>query len=149
MAVGISHASNLIDGLNGLAGFTALAAAFSLATIAHQAGLTEHRDILLTVAAAIAGFLAFNFPFGIIFLGDAEASVIGHFIVWMSVSILWNAPNVTPFTMLLIFFWPLADTLLAITRRLALGKPISQPDRLHFHQLVIRGVEIAILGQKK
>ena len=78
LAVGISHAFNLIDGLNGLAGFTALAAALALATIAHQSGLTEHRDILLTIAAAVIGFLIFNFPFGKIFLGDSGAYVIGH-----------------------------------------------------------------------
>jgi UDP-GlcNAc:undecaprenyl-phosphate GlcNAc-1-phosphate transferase len=149
LAVGISHAFNLIDGLNGLAGSTAIAAAIALAIIAHQSGLTEHRDILLTIAAAVLGFLIFNFPFGKIFLGDAGAYVIGHLLVWMSVSILWNAPNVTPFAMLLIFFWPVADTLLAISRRLSLGKPIAQPDRLHFHQLVMRGVEIVLLGRKK
>lgn len=149
LAVGISHAFNLIDGLNGLAGFTALTAALSLATIAHQAGLTEHRDILLTIAVAILGFLEFNFPFGKIFLGDAGAYLIGHLLVWMSVSILWNAPNVTPFAMLLVFFWPVADTLLAIVRRTSRGKPIAQPDKLHFHQLVMRGVEIVLLGRKK
>ena len=149
LAVGISHAFNLIDGLNGLAGSTSLAAALALATIAHQAGLTEHSHILLIIAAAILGFLVFNFPFGKIFLGDAGAYVIGHLLVWMSVSILWNAPNVTPFAMLLIFFWPVADTLLAISRRVSLGKPIAQPDRLHFHQLVMRGVEIVLLGRKK
>jgi UDP-N-acetylmuramyl pentapeptide phosphotransferase/UDP-N-acetylglucosamine-1-phosphate transferase len=149
LAVGISHAFNLIDGLNGLAGFTAFAASLALATIAHQSVLTEHRDILLTIAAAIIGFLVFNFPFGKIFLGDAGAYAIGHMLVWMSVSILWNAPDVSPFAMLLIFFWPVADTLLAITRRFSLGKPIAQPDRLHFHQLVIRGLEIGLLGRKK
>ena len=149
LTVGISHAFNLIDGLNGLVGSTALAAAFALATIAHQAGLTDHRDILLIFAAAILGFLVFNFPYGKIFLGDAGAYIIGHLLVWMSVSILWNAPNVNPFAMLLIFFGPVADTLLAITRRLSLGKPIAQPDRLHFHQLVMRGVEIILLGRKK
>ena len=149
LAVGISHAFNLIDGLNGLAGFTALAAALALATIADQSGLTEHRDILLTIAAAVTGFLIFNFPFGKIFLGDAGAYVIGHLLFWMSVSISWNAPDVSPFALLLIFFWPIADTLLAITRRLSLGKPIAQPDRLHFHQLVMRGVEIVFLGRKK
>ncbi|MDC1291362.1 undecaprenyl/decaprenyl-phosphate alpha-N-acetylglucosaminyl 1-phosphate transferase [Planktomarina temperata] len=149
LAVGISHAFNLVDGLNGLAGFTALAAALALATIAHQSGLTEHRDILLTIAAAVIGFLIFNFPFGKIFLGDSGAYVIGHLLFWMSVSILWNAPDVSPFAMLLIFFWPIADTLLAITRRLSLGKPIAQPDKLHFHQLVMRGVEIVFLGRKK
>ena len=149
LTVGISHAFNLIDGLNGLAGSTALAVAFALAAIAHQAGLTDHRDILLIFAAAILGFLVFNFPYGKIFLGDAGAYAIGHLLVWMSVSILWNAPNVTPFAILLIFFGPVADTLLAITRRLSLGKPIAQPDRLHFHQLVMRGVEIVLLGRKK
>lgn len=149
LAVGISHAFNLIDGLNGLAGSTALAAALALAAIAHHAGLTEHRDILLTTAAAILGFLVFNFPFGKIFLGDAGAYVVGHLLVWMSISILWNAPNVSPFAILLIFFWPVADTLLAISRRVSLGKPIAQPDRLHFHQLVMRGVEIVLLGRKK
>jgi len=149
LAVGISHAFNLIDGLNGLAGFTAFAAALTLATIAHQSGLTDQRDMLLTIAAAITGFLVFNFPFGKIFLGDAGAYVIGHLLVWISVSILWNAPDVSPFAMLLIFFWPIADTLLAISRRLSLGKPIAHPDRLHFHQLVMRGVEIVLLGRKK
>ena len=149
LAVGISHAFNLLDGLNGLAGFATLAAALALATIAHQSGLTGHRDILLTIAAAVIGFLIFNFPYGKIFLGDAGAYVIGHLLVWMSVSILWNAPDVRPFAMLLIFFWPIADTLLTITRRLSLGKPITQPDKLHFHQLVLRGMEIVLLGRKK
>lgn len=149
LAVGISHAFNLIDGLNGLAGFTALAASLALATIAQQANLIEHRDILLIIAAALIGFLVFNFPFGKIFLGDAGAYVVGHLLVWTSISILWHAPSVTPFAMLLIFFWPIADTLLAISRRLSLGRPIAQPDRLHFHQMVMRGVEIIFIGRKK
>ena len=149
LAVGISHAFNLIDGLNGLAGFTAFAAALALAAIAHQTALTEHRDILLTIAAAIIGFLVFNFPFGKIFLGDAGAYAIGHLLVWVSVAILWSAPDVSPFAMLLIFFWPIADTLLAITRRLSLGKPIAQPDRLHFHQLIMRGVETCSFRQEE
>ena len=148
-AVGISHAFNLIDGLNGLAGFTAIGAAFALATIAHKAGLAEHRDFLLMIAAAILGFLVFNFPFGKIFLGDTGAYLVGHLLVWMSLSILWNSSYVTPLAMLLIFFWPVADTLLAISRRLSLGKPIIQPDRLHFHKLMMRGVEIALLGRRK
>ena len=149
LAVGISHAFNLIDGLNGLAGLTATGAALALAVIAHQSGLTGHRDILLIVSAAIFGFLIFNFPFGKIFLGDAGAYAIGHFLVWMSISILWNAPNITAFAMLLIFFWPIADTILAIWRRVSRGRSITQPDRLHFHQMVMRGVEIVVLGRQK
>ena len=149
LSVGVSHAFNLIDGLNGLSGSTALAASLALAYIAHGSDLAAHRDILLLLAAAVVGFLVFNFPLGKIFLGDAGAYAIGHLLVWLSISILWNAPNVTPLAVLLIFFWPIADTLLAITRRLWRGAPIAQPDRMHFHQLVMRGVEIILLGRRK
>jgi UDP-GlcNAc:undecaprenyl-phosphate/decaprenyl-phosphate GlcNAc-1-phosphate transferase len=147
LSVGISHAFNLIDGLNGLAATTAMVASLALALIAHQAGLLEHRNFLFILSAAIAGFLVFNFPFGKIFLGDAGAYVLGHLLVWTSISILWNVPSVTPLAALLIFFWPIADTILAILRRYSSGKPITQPDRLHFHQLVMRAVEIVLLGR--
>lgn len=148
-AAGISHSFNLIDGLNGLASFTAAGVALSLAIVSHQVGLTEHRDVLLILTSAIAGFLVFNFPYGKIFLGDGGAYVTGHILIWMAISILFAAPDVSPLAMLLIFFFPVADTLLAIARRLSLGVPISHPDRLHFHQLIMRGIEIIVLGRKR
>jgi len=149
IATGISHSFNLIDGLNGLAGFTAVGAALSLSMIAHQEGLVEIRDVLIVLSGAILGFLIFNFPFGKIFLGDAGAYVTGHMLFWVAILILYASPAVTPFAMLLIFFWPVADTLLAIARRVYFGAKISEPDRLHFHQLVMRGVEIVVLGRKR
>ena len=47
---------------------------------------------------------------------------------WISISILWNTEAVTPWAILLIFFWPIADTILAIVRRFSKGKAIFQPD---------------------
>ena len=149
LSVGISHAFNLIDGLNGLAATTAVGVALALSIIARQAGLSEHGNFLFILSAAIAGFLVLNFPFGKIFLGDAGAYVLGHLLVWASISILWNASSVTPLAVLLIFFWPIADTIMAILRRYSSGKPITQPDRLHFHQLAMRAVEIVLLGRNK
>ena len=148
VAVAIGHAFNLIDGLNGLSAFIGIATALSLAIIADAAGLSGHRNMLILIAAAITGFLIFNFPFGLIFLGDAGAYAIGHSLVWISISIIWSS-EVTPWAIFLIFFWPIADTFLAITRRLSKGRPVSQPDRLHFHQLVLRACEILILGRKR
>ena len=52
LSVGISHAFNLIDGLNGLAAATAVGVALALALIAHQAGLLEHRNFLFILSAA-------------------------------------------------------------------------------------------------
>lgn len=149
ICVGVTHAFNLIDGVNGLSSTVAIVAALALATIANQAGLSGHRDALLLVAIAIGGFLVLNFPFGLIFLGDAGAYVIGHVLVWTAVSILWLAPDVSAFAILLVFFWPVADTLLAIWRRLLNSKAISSPDRLHFHQLVMRGIEMSFTGRSR
>ncbi|MDA8578668.1 UDP-phosphate N-acetylglucosaminyl 1-phosphate transferase, partial [Rhodobacteraceae bacterium] len=33
-------------------------------------------------------------------------------------------------------------------RRYRYGKPIDQPDRLHFHQLVMRALELTLLSRK-
>ena len=149
LTVGVSHAFNLIDGLNGLASLTAISAALALATIAHNSELYAHRDVMVLLMVAIFGFLVLNFPFPKIFLGDAGAYSIGHMLAWMSISILWHADYVTPWAILLIFFWPVADTILAIARRLVKGRPIAHPDRLHFHQLTMRAVEIIFLGRQK
>lgn len=149
LATGVSHAFNLIDGLNGLAGFIAAGVGLSLAVISYQFELYEHLNVLFILISAISGFLVLNFPLGKIFLGDGGAYFIGHILVWMAISILCEAPNISPLAMLLIFFFPVADTLLAIVRRLYLGRYISHPDRLHFHQLIMRGIEIVLLGRKR
>jgi UDP-N-acetylmuramyl pentapeptide phosphotransferase/UDP-N-acetylglucosamine-1-phosphate transferase len=149
ICVGVTHAFNLIDGVNGLSSTISIIAAFALATIAHEAGLPGHRDALLLVAIAVGGFVVLNFPFGLLFLGDAGAYVIGHTLVWTAVSILWLAPNVSAHAVLLVFFWPVADTLLAVWRRMSNGKDVSSPDRLHFHQLVMRAIEISYIGRAR
>ena len=60
-----------------------------------------------------------------------------------------RAPEISPFSILLIFFWPVADTWLAIWRRWKLGNPAGRPDRLHFHQLAMRFLEIRFFGRDK
>ena len=144
---GVTHAFNLIDGLNGLSSFVSIGVAMSLMAICAQVGLWAHFQAPGLLLAAVAGFLVVNFPFGRVFLGDGGAYVVGHILVWTSVSIVWNAPDVSAFAILLIFFWPIADTLLAVWRRTVRGADMTRPDRLHFHQLVMRGLEIAVLGR--
>jgi UDP-GlcNAc:undecaprenyl-phosphate/decaprenyl-phosphate GlcNAc-1-phosphate transferase len=148
IAVSVSHSFNLIDGLNGFASSVGIAAALSLALIAHNVDLFIHRDILIMLAVAISGFLLINFPFGLLFLGDAGAYVIGHILVWTSISMISTSELISPWAILLVFFWPVTDTISAIVRRLLKGMHISKPDRLHFHQLFLRSLEILFLGRK-
>ena len=60
-ALGVINAINMMDGLDGAAGGTALVAALWLAYVAVVQRLGTDAFLLLVLAAAIAGFLAWNF----------------------------------------------------------------------------------------
>lgn len=141
---GVAHAFNMIDGLNGLSSLVAMGVCAALMAICAQVGLGAHFQALGLLMAALAGFLVVNFPLGRVFMGDGGAYVVGHILVWTSVLIVWNSPDLSAFAILLIFFWPIADTLLAIWRRTVRRADMTPPDRLHFHQLAMRGLEISV-----
>lgn len=101
------------------------------------------------LAAAIFGFFLLNYPFGLIFLGDAGAYTIGFVLAWFGISILLNVPAASPWAIMLTMFWPVADTILAIYRRSRRKAPTMAPDRLHVHQMVMRTLEIYILGRRR
>ena len=137
---GVAHATNLIDGLNGLAMGVCMLIAGGLAFLAHAVGDTVILNISILLMSSILGLYVFNFPFGKIFLGDAGAYTLGHVLIWMSILLVARNPEISPYAILLIFFWPIMDMLFAIFRCVVNREPIGAPDRLHFHQLVMRGL---------
>jgi UDP-N-acetylmuramyl pentapeptide phosphotransferase/UDP-N-acetylglucosamine-1-phosphate transferase len=149
VTAGISNGFNLIDGVNGLASLTAIVAAVALSQIAGFAGYTTMVHLAMMVAAGIFGFFLVNYPFGLIFLGDAGAYTIGFVLSWFGISVLLNSPDVSPWAILLTVYWPFADTLLAIYRRFRRNKDVLAPDRLHVHQMVMRALEICVLGRNR
>ncbi|MBG53037.1 MAG: UDP-phosphate N-acetylglucosaminyl 1-phosphate transferase [Rhodobiaceae bacterium] len=146
---GVCNAFNLIDGLNGLSAGTGGLVAAGIATIGYNAGNPDFAKLSILLIAALAGFLVFNFPLGKLFLGDAGAYSLGHILAWFGILLVDRKPEVTTWALLLVFFWPVADTLFAIARRKVKGRKFDQPDRLHFHQLIMRGLEIVWLGRGK
>lgn len=146
-ATGVCHALNLIDGVNGLAGGTAALIAAGLALVAWQAGAVSFAIVAAGIVPALLGFLVFNWPLGRIFLGDAGAYSLGHVLVWLAIGLAWVTPGVSALSLSLMFFWPVADTILAITRRLRAGRAVSAPDRLHYHQFVMRALMLLSGGR--
>ena len=146
-ASGVVNAFNLIDGLNGLASFTGISTAIALSYVAFEVNQIEVLRFLFIFSSCILGFMLLNFPAGKIFLGDAGAYTIGHLLVWSAIILVNQSSEVSPFAILLIFFWPVADTLLAIWRRWKHKRRADQPDRLHFHQVVMRFLEIRFFGR--
>jgi UDP-GlcNAc:undecaprenyl-phosphate/decaprenyl-phosphate GlcNAc-1-phosphate transferase len=136
LSAGICHGFNLIDGVNGLASSTAIMIALGLWWVSLQMGDQALAHVTMALVPAITGFLVLNWPWGRVFLGDAGAYLIGHMLVWSAILLAWQSPDISFAALSLMFFWPVADTLLAIWRRWCRGLSFDVPDRLHFHQLV-------------
>ena len=63
--------------------------------------------------------------------------------------LVWTMDDLTAWSIALILFWPIMDTLYSMYRRSKTGKPMDGPDRLHFHQVVMRVIQIASSGSIK
>lgn len=146
---GVCNAFNLIDGVNGLAATAGIFTALGLSFIAFSSGDFMLAALAMSVVPAILGFLVLNWPFGKIFLGDSGAYCIGHVTSWLGVLLLVRVEDVSVFAVSLVFFWPLADTFFTMYRRARAGRPTGQPDRLHYHQVIMRGLEIGLVGRSR
>ncbi|MEC8462179.1 MAG: glycosyltransferase [Pseudomonadota bacterium] len=146
---GVCHSINLVDGLNGLAIGICVLVAFGLLAIAHHTGDDEIVIALKLFLACVGVIFFFNFPRGLIFFGDSGAYTAGHILTWIGLLLLNRNPEIAPSVMLLVFFWPITEMLWSICRRLISGKPISMPDRLHFHQVLMRVLEVLYFGKDK
>ena len=136
---GCTHALNIIDGMNGLAGMIATLMALSLALVAWQVQDYPILLIAASLASATLGFLVWNFPFGRVFLGDGGAYFLGFMLAELAVQLVVRNPSVSPFYALAVLFYPVFETLFSIwRRRFKRGVPVDQPDALHLHQLVFR-----------
>ena len=137
---GVTHAVNVIDGLNGLAGATSLLVAAGLAIIAGVVGDSFVLSVACVLAASIAGFLLVNYPYGRIFLGDGGAYLIGLVLAELSVLLVQRNSEVSPWFPLMLLAYPIWETLFSMYRRKARGLPTADPDALHLHTLVYRRV---------
>lgn len=137
---GLPHAFNIIDGYNGLAGMVALIVCLALAHVALQVGDRALAALLVSTAAATAGFLVWNYPRGMLFAGDGGAYVWGVVIAMASVSLVQRNSEVSPWFPMLLLIYPVWETLFSIYRKAVRGVSPGVADALHFHQLIYRRI---------
>ena len=141
------HAVNLIDGMNGLAATVVIFSSIGIAVLGAHGELGQITVFALLVAAATLGFQLLNWPAAKLFLGDAGAYGLGHILVWLAISVIALAPNVAVPAVILVLFYPFADTFHTVLRRALEKKKITAPDRMHLHQKIRRGLEVVWLGR--
>jgi UDP-N-acetylmuramyl pentapeptide phosphotransferase/UDP-N-acetylglucosamine-1-phosphate transferase/glycosyltransferase involved in cell wall biosynthesis len=133
---GVASSINMIDGLNGLSGFTTLLASIGLAVVAWAVNDAFVFTAACVVAASMAGFLPVNFPRGRIFLGDGGAYLAGLVLAFLSLMLVQRNTEVSAWFPLLLLAYPIWETLFSIFRRFCRRVSPLHPDALHLHTLV-------------
>lgn len=138
---GVANAINIIDGYNGLASVVSMIIFFAIAYVGFKVNDQFVYTVSFIMIGGIAGFFIWNYPFGKIFLGDGGAYFIGFTIAVLSVMLVKNHPQVSPWFPLLVVIYPVFETVFSIIRRKFHKKHhIDSPDGHHLHQLIYKRV---------
>lgn len=147
---GISHAVNIIDGYNGLAGMICLLIFGAIGYVSFIIGDMYLTSICMMFAGALVGFLIWNYPRGRIFAGDGGAYLLGFVIAEISVLLVKRHPEVSPWFPLLLVIYPVWETFFSIYRKKVLqGRSPGLPDGLHFHMLIYKRLVRWMIGSKQ
>jgi len=138
---GVANAFNIIDGYNGLSSMVAVIILSGIAYVAFQVGDYPIMISAIVMIGALLGFLVWNYPRGLVFLGDGGAYLIGFWIAELSVLLTARHPEVSKWFPLLLCAYPIFETLFTMYRRVILRRTHpGAPDASHLHQLIYKRV---------
>lgn len=148
-ALGTVNAVNMLDGLDGAAGGTALVAALWLFYAALDQGLQGQAVLLLVLAGSIAGFLLWNLRMpwrrqAVVFMGDAGSMMLGFALCWFTID-LTQGPrrSLAPVACVWVLAVPLVDMARVMFVRLVRRRGIFDADREHLHHFLLeRGYSV-------
>jgi UDP-GlcNAc:undecaprenyl-phosphate/decaprenyl-phosphate GlcNAc-1-phosphate transferase len=141
---GLPNAFNIIDGYNGLAAMVAVLLAGAIAYVALLNGDRELATLSVALVGSSLGFLFWNYPRGSLFAGDCGAYLWGVLLAILAITLVQRHASVSPWFIMLLFSYPVSETLFSMYRKWVRGQSASMADSMHFHQLVykriVRGV---------
>jgi UDP-N-acetylmuramyl pentapeptide phosphotransferase/UDP-N-acetylglucosamine-1-phosphate transferase len=147
---GVCHSMNIIDGYNGLVGGVSSIILLALGFISFKVGDFELYIVCIAAVAAVAGFLFWNYPRGLIFAGDGGAYLLGFIIAEVSVLLVVRHPEVSPWFPLMLVIYPVWETIFSIYRRKIIkGQSSALPDALHLHQILFSRVVRWMVGKQE
>lgn len=148
-ALGTVNAFNMLDGLDGSAGGTALVASLWLAFAAVLQGLGLQAVVLLVLSGAIAGFLFWNLRMpwrthAVVFMGDAGSMMLGFVLCWFTIDLSQGAQrSLAPISCVWILAVPLIDMARVMFVRRIRGTRMFEADREHLHHFLLdRGYSV-------
>ena len=129
------NGTNFIDGLNGLV----LTYYLIVLTILYKLNLLvgiNFTDLnFIHFCYFLLVLIVFNF-LNQFYLGDSGAYLLGLLIGFILIKIHNFNPNISPFFVVLLLWYPCFENLFSILRKFKLGKSPVSPDSNHFHHLL-------------
>ncbi len=140
----LTNALNFMDNMNGLCAGLGVICAWYFGLCAAKAGQYLVATVALLMCGALLGFLPYNFPKAVAFLGDSGSQLVGYMLAVLGIlPHFYTSENphvVAVLTPLLVLAVPLADMAWVVGVRLLQHRPVYVGDTSHLsHQLVKRG----------
>jgi len=141
----VTNAVNFMDNMNGLCAGLGVIGAWCFGLCAATAGQYLVALMALLVCGALLGFLPYNFPKAVAFLGDSGSHLVGYLLAILAVLPHFYTPRhpsrLAVLTPLLVLAVPLLDLVWVVLLRWRGGRPFYVGDTNHLsHQLVRRGL---------
>jgi Fuc2NAc and GlcNAc transferase len=129
---------NFMDGIDGLAGIEAITVCCSAALMVWLVAPDSNAWMLpILLAAAVLGFLVWNFPPARIFMGDAGSGFLGITLALLSVQAAGVAPRLLWVWLILLGVF-IVDATVTLCRRVLRGDKFYEAHRSHAYQYASR-----------
>jgi Fuc2NAc and GlcNAc transferase len=132
--VGTANFFNFMDGIDGMAGMTGMIGFAFFALAANAAGAGLARDMGICISLACLGFLLFNFPRAIVFMGDVGSILLGFAFGAMTLLVSNSLYDVLCISAFILPFY--ADELSTMAIRLYQGENLLKAHRRHIYQIL-------------
>ncbi|MDF3238304.1 glycosyltransferase family 4 protein [Pseudomonas veronii] len=128
---------NFMDGIDGIASIEAISACLGACLLYWLAGFEGLMWLPMLLAAAVAGFLFWNFPPARIFMGDAGSGFLGITLGILSIQAAWASSQLLWAWLILLGVF-VVDATFTLIRRLVRGDKVYEAHRSHAYQFASR-----------
>ena len=124
---------NFVDGTNGNFALMTITMMISLAFFGTTVGDMEFVAMVLLCTIPLVAFTTINFPWGRIFAGDLGAYMYGGLVGFFILVFFGRHTDISAWNAVLITFYPIAELVYSIIRKVLNRQSPFQPDRGHLH----------------